>query len=58
VFFNVNKRLDIFSTSSCFIRALFFIKSLDYIGQIIVDKTKIYQQEKGQWADPEAFLKV
>ena len=27
-------------------------------GQIIVDKTKIYQQEKGQWADPEAFLKV
>jgi len=27
-------------------------------GQIIVDKTKKYQQEKGQWADPEAFLKV
>jgi len=27
-------------------------------GQIIIDKTKKYQQEKGQWADPEAFLKV
>lgn len=27
-------------------------------GQIIVDKTKKYQQEKGQWGDPEAFLKV
>lgn len=27
-------------------------------GQIIVDKTKIFQQEKGQWSDPEAFLKV
>mgnify|MGYP003957809559 FL=1 len=27
-------------------------------GQIIVDKTKKFQQEKGQWVDPEAFLKV
>lgn len=27
-------------------------------GQIIVDKTKKFQQEKGQWSDPEAFLKV
>ena len=27
-------------------------------GEIIVDKTKKYQQEKGQWADPEAFLMV
>lgn len=27
-------------------------------GQIIVDKTKIFQQEKGQWSDQEAFLKV
>lgn len=27
-------------------------------GQIIVDKTRKYQQEKGQWSDPEAFLKV
>ena len=27
-------------------------------GQIVVDKTKIYQQEKGQWSDPEAFLKI
>jgi cytochrome b6-f complex iron-sulfur subunit len=27
-------------------------------GQIVIDKTKKYQQEKGQWSDPEAFLKV
>lgn len=27
-------------------------------GQIIVDKSIKYQQEKGQWSDPEAFLKV
>ena len=27
-------------------------------GEIIVDKTQKYQQEKGQWSDPEAFLKV
>jgi len=27
-------------------------------GQIIVDKTRKFQQEKGQWNDPEAFLKV
>lgn len=27
-------------------------------GQIIIDKTKKYQQEKGQWSDPEALLKV
>ena len=27
-------------------------------GQIIVDKTKKFQQEKGQWEDPEALLKV
>ena len=25
-------------------------------GQIQVDKTKKYQQEKGQWSDPESFL--
>ena len=25
-------------------------------GQILVDKSKKYQQEKGQWADPESFL--
>ena len=31
---------------------------LDRNGQILVDKTKKYQQEKGQWGDPEAFLKV
>ena len=27
-------------------------------GEIIIDKTQKYQQEKGQWSDPEAFLKV
>ena len=27
-------------------------------GQIIVDKSKVFLEEKGQWIDPEAFLKV
>lgn len=27
-------------------------------GQILVDKSKKYQQEKGQWKDPESFLVV
>lgn len=27
-------------------------------GQILVDKTKKFQQEKGQWTDPESFLIV
>lgn len=27
-------------------------------GQIVVDKTKKFQQEKGEWADPESFLMV
>ena len=27
-------------------------------GEIIVDKTQKYQQEKGQWSDSEAFLTV
>jgi len=27
-------------------------------GQILVDKTVKYQQEKGQWDDPESFLKL
>jgi cytochrome b6-f complex iron-sulfur subunit len=27
-------------------------------GQILVDKSKHYQYELGQWADPEAFLKI
>ena len=26
-------------------------------GQILVDKSKKFQQEKGQWEDPESFLK-
>ncbi|MBI3726081.1 ubiquinol-cytochrome c reductase iron-sulfur subunit [bacterium] len=26
-------------------------------GQILVDKSKKFQQEKGQWTDPESFLK-
>ena len=25
-------------------------------GQLLVDKSKVFQQEKGQWTDPEAFL--
>ena len=27
-------------------------------GQILVDKSRRYQQEKGQWSDPESFLKI
>lgn len=27
-------------------------------GEIIVDKTKKYQQEKGEWNDPESFIAV
>ena len=27
-------------------------------GQILVDKARKFQYELGQWADPEAFLKV
>jgi cytochrome b6-f complex iron-sulfur subunit len=27
-------------------------------GQILVDKSKLFQYEKGQWDDPESFLKV
>ncbi len=27
-------------------------------GQIVVDKSKKYQQEKGQWTDPEAYLRI
>ena len=27
-------------------------------GQIIVDKTKSYQQEKGEWKDPDSYLLV
>ena len=27
-------------------------------GEIVVDKTKKYQQEKGEWSDPESFLTV
>ena len=32
--------------------------SLAEDGQILVDKTKKYQQEKGEWNDPESFLAV
>jgi len=32
--------------------------SLDNTGVIIVDKSKSFRQELGQWADPAAFLKV
>ena len=27
-------------------------------GQIVVDKTKKYQKEKGEWENPESFLKL
>ena len=27
-------------------------------GEIVVDKTKKYQQEKGEWSDPESFVSV
>jgi len=27
-------------------------------GQILIDKTKKYQQEKGEWEDPESYLMV
>ncbi|MHC4819555.1 MAG: QcrA and Rieske domain-containing protein [Planctomycetota bacterium] len=27
-------------------------------GQVVVDKTKKYQQEKGQWDDPDSFIPV
>jgi cytochrome b6-f complex iron-sulfur subunit len=27
-------------------------------GQILVDKARKFQQELGQWADPEAFLRA
>ena len=27
-------------------------------GELIVDKTKKYQQEKGEWSDPESFVSV
>jgi cytochrome b6-f complex iron-sulfur subunit len=27
-------------------------------GQILVDKSKKFQQEKGEWSDPESFVKV
>ncbi len=27
-------------------------------GEIVVDKTKKFQQEKGEWSDPESFISV
>ena len=27
-------------------------------GQILVDKSKVFQQEKGQWEDAEAYLSM
>ncbi len=27
-------------------------------GQILVDKSKVFRQERGQWGDPEAYLRV
>jgi penicillin-binding protein 2 len=33
-------------------------KVLDRNGQILVDKSRHFQRELGQWTDPEAFLKA
>ena len=27
-------------------------------GQILIDKSRIFQQEKGQWDDPDSFLSL
>ena len=27
-------------------------------GQLLVDKSKKYQQEKGEWSDPESFVRI
>ncbi len=35
-----------------------FKVSLDDGGQIVVDKSKKFQQEKGEWSDPESYLVV
>lgn len=32
--------------------------SLSPTGEIVIDKSKTFREEKGQWDDPEAFLKV
>jgi cytochrome b6-f complex iron-sulfur subunit len=32
--------------------------SLNAAGTIVVDKTKLYRQEKGQWSNPESFIEV
>ncbi|MBI5415859.1 MAG: ubiquinol-cytochrome c reductase iron-sulfur subunit [Candidatus Omnitrophica bacterium] len=31
---------------------------LDDEGQIVIDKTKKFQQEKGEWSDPESYIAV
>jgi len=37
-------------------RAKIFIDTAD--GQIVVDKSKQFHQERGEWTDPESFIKV
>ena len=37
-------------------RAKIFVDADD--GQIVVDKSKQFQQERGEWTNPESFLKV
>jgi hypothetical protein len=27
-------------------------------GQVLIDKSRIYKQEAGQWNDPESFLSL
>jgi cytochrome b6-f complex iron-sulfur subunit len=37
-------------------RAKIYVDPSD--GQIVVDKSKQFHQERGEWTDPEAFIKV
>jgi cytochrome b6-f complex iron-sulfur subunit len=32
--------------------------SLNAKGEVVVDKTKVFRQEKGQWSHPDSFLEV
>ena len=34
------------------------VKSMAELGQIVVDKAKRYQEELGQWNDPDSFIPV
>jgi cytochrome b6-f complex iron-sulfur subunit len=32
--------------------------AIDETGQVVVDKSKKFQQERGEWSNPESFIKV